>query len=193
MPLWESSIAVPRGRLDAEAARRLEVDVRRRLPARDLLRRDRRAEESGDPARPRAPRRSARGSTTRRGRAASARRAAARPRARPGSTAAPSAYRSSIRSTTSRLISSGAPAGRRPRACSATTRASSSPSSSRCAPLAPAAAALARELLANLVPDLLGVDQHAVEVEDDRASRHSGEVAPVEVDERGPGPAQLER
>ena len=32
----------------------------------------------------------------------------------------------------------------------------------------PAAAALARQLLAHLVPDVLGVDEHAVEVEDDR-------------------------
>ena len=34
--------------------------------------------------------------------------------------------------------------------------------------LVPAPAALARELLAHLVPDLLGVEQDAVEVEDDR-------------------------
>ena len=38
---------------------------------------------------------------------------------------------------------------------------------SRCAPSVPAAAALARELLAHVVPDLLGVDQQAVDVEDD--------------------------
>jgi hypothetical protein len=31
----------------------------------------------------------------------------------------------------------------------------------------PAAAALLRQLLARAVPDLLGVEQHAVEVEDD--------------------------
>ena len=44
---------------------------------------------------------------------------------------------------------------------------------SRCAPRVPAAAALVRELLAHLVPDLLGVDEHAVEVEDDGVD-HSG-------------------
>ena len=45
MPLCESSTAAQRAGLDAEPSRRLEVDVRRRLAARDLLRRDRRAEE----------------------------------------------------------------------------------------------------------------------------------------------------
>ena len=39
---------------------------------------------------------------------------------------------------------------------------------SRWALLVPAAAALLGELLAGLVPDLLGVEQDAVEVEDDR-------------------------
>ena len=34
--------------------------------------------------------------------------------------------------------------------------------------LVPVAAALVRELFAHLVPDLLGVDEHPVEVEDDR-------------------------
>ena len=46
---------------------------------------------------------------------------------------------------------------------------------SRCARSRPAAAALARELLAHVVPDLLGVDQHPVQVEDDRAVDHSAE------------------
>ena len=32
----------------------------------------------------------------------------------------------------------------------------------------PAAAALGRQRAASLVPDLLGIDQHAVEIEDDR-------------------------
>ena len=44
---------------------------------------------------------------------------------------------------------------------------------SRWAPGVPVAAALVRELLAHLVPDLLGVDEHPVEVEHDR-SDHSG-------------------
>ena len=42
MPLCESSTAAAPAGLDAEAPRRLEVDVGRRLAARDLLRRDRR-------------------------------------------------------------------------------------------------------------------------------------------------------
>ena len=51
MPLCESSIATHARGLDAEPARRLEVDVGRRLAARDLLGRDGGAEERGDPAR----------------------------------------------------------------------------------------------------------------------------------------------
>ncbi len=41
------------------------------------------------------------------------------------------------------------------------------PIMSRWAPGVPAPAALAGECLADVVPDLLGVDQHAVHVEDD--------------------------
>ena len=43
---------------------------------------------------------------------------------------------------------------------------------SACA-VGPAAAALPHELLADVVPDLLGVEQDAVEVEDDRLD-HAG-------------------
>ena len=42
--------------------------------------------------------------------------------------------------------------------------------------LVPAPAALARELLAHLVPHVLGVDEHAVEVEDDRLDRAQARV-----------------
>ena len=84
MPLCESSTAAQRGRVDAEPPRRLEVDVRRRLAARDLLGRDRRGEEAARAPPARAPRRSAAGSTTTRRRAASAPRAARPPRRAPG-------------------------------------------------------------------------------------------------------------
>ena len=61
----------------------------------------------------------------------------------------------------------------------------------RCAPGVPAAAALARELLADVVPDVLGVDQHAVEVEDHGRRSQRG-VPPVVVDERAGARPKLE-
>ena len=61
----------------------------------------------------------------------------------------------------------------------------------RCASGPSARRARARRL-AHVVPDLLGVDQHAVEVEDDGLD-HSAGVAPVDVDERAAPRARLER
>ena len=54
----------------------------------------------------------------------------------------------------------------------------------------PAPAALADERLAHLVPDLLGVDDHAVEVEDDGGD-HAAVVGAVEPGERRAGLALL--
>ena len=47
-----------------------------------------------------------------------------------------------------------------------------------------------RELLAHAVPDLLGVDEHAVHVEDDRAV--TARIPAVDVDEAAPAGAWLE-
>ena len=77
-----------------------------------------------------------------------------------------SAYRASIRRATSASISAEPRRARSRRACSATTRARSCPSC-RLRPLVPAPAALARAPRAPR-PRVLGVDEHAVEVEDHR-------------------------
>ena len=56
----------------------------------------------------------------------------------------------------------------------------------------PASAALARELLSHLVPHVLGVDEHAVEVEDDRLDRAQTRVTlsgPMSRTEADPGEA----
>ena len=111
MPLCESSTAAQRSRRDAEPPCRLEVDVRRRLAARDLLGGDGRLE-----AAPRARRRSSTVSMSgavrrRRDRERVVRReprAPRRPR-RQRAAAAPGT-RASMRRTTSSLIASGSSA-----------------------------------------------------------------------------------
>ena len=55
----------------------------------------------------------------------------------------------------------------------------------------PAPASLPGELLAHLVPHLLGVDEHPVHVEDDRLG-HSAQVPAVDVDERSLAGPRLE-
>ena len=57
----------------------------------------------------------------------------------------------------------------------------------------PAATALPRELFAGRVPNVLGVDEDAVQVEDDGPESRQSPVAAVHVDEGGCAPTVLGR
>ena len=183
MPLCESSTAAHALRLDAEPARRLQVDVRRRLAPRDLLGRDRDREELREPGSSSATVDQRRGSTTTRARAASAPRAARPPRRAPGISGSALPVAREHPPTTSaadllrrlgqpdHLVHVARPLGR---AHAHHVRAARGRASARRA-RAPAASRTSSQSRSR-------VEQHPVEVEDDRLD-HSRAVAPVAVDE----------
>ena len=191
MPLWESSTATHVGRVDAEAARRLEVDVGRRLAARDLLGGDRRAEERRDPARVE----HGVDQLAVRGRGEAEREAPGHPAdgvERTGEPRRPAcvALEHPLDHDPVDLLRRLGEADPVVHVARPLGRAHAHHGPLRAG--VPAPAALARELLAHVVPDVLGVDEDPVEVEDDAASQRH--VPPVEVDERAPaGPCSSER
>ena len=167
IPFAESSTAAQRRGLDAEPSRRLEVDVGRRLAVVDLLRRHGRSKAIA-----RCPASSSTVSITSRfddearpsGHFAASRSTAS---TAPATSGSDSWYRASSRShdlgvdllrrlgETDHVVHVPGPLGR------------AHPHHVRLGAVVPAAAALARELLADLVPELLRVDQHAVHVQND--------------------------